>query len=522
MAVTLVGTVINTADAITGFNQGNISTDDDFVQGTGSIGLKASTGLNEIYTTTIASGPYNYNVGRLGEHIVMWFNTKTPISATGGLRIVVGNGTSRGSWNVDPRSFYKGGFVTAVVNTGRNFDNILAGSWTVGGNPAQLTNVTQVGGAFDTLTSIMGNFNNVQIDQFTTGFGVRVDAGTSGTPNNFASIITAENTNFWGWWSSFNGSNIGRGKIYIGPATGTATSWFEDSAFSTVFADSRVAVGFFEFAIRGANTTVRWNLANISAANPTNARWSLTIDAAGIAEFTDTSGVWRGSDTITLRSTATLNGTTLINGTSLIQNSATLSGITVSSANTATGVGYIQSNAPNLISNSSFTFSAGHAITITTPGTYTFTGNTFTGYGAGGTNSAAIYNNSGGAVTLNIAGGGGTPTVRNGAGASTTVVNAVSVRVTSRDAATNSPIVGARVYLVADTGGPATAGDVILSGVTNGSGVVENTGFAFLGNQPVTGRVRKSTSPILYKTAPLSGTITANGLEITAFQVQDQ
>jgi len=491
MAVTLVGTVVNTADAVTGFNQGNISTDDDFVQGTGAVGLKATTGVNELYTTTIASGPYNYNVGRLGEHIVMWFNTKTPITATGGLRIVVGNGTDRASWNVDPRSFYKGGFVTAVVNTGRNFDNILAGTWTVGGNPAQLTNVTQVGGAVTTTTSIMGNFNNIQIDQITTGFGVRADAGTSGAPNNFTSIITAENTNFWGWWSSFNGSNIGRGKIYIGPATGTASSWFEDSAFSTVFADSRVAVGFFEFSIRGANTTVRWDLANISAANPTNARWSLTIDAAGIAEFTDTAGVWSGSDTITLRSTATLSDTTLINGTSLVQNSATLSGVTVLSANTATGVGYIQSNAPNLISDSSFTFSAGHAITITTPGTYTFTGNKFTGYGAGGTNSAAIYNNSGGAVTLNITGGGDTPTIRNGTGASTTVVNAVAVRVTSRDATTTTPLENARVYLTAAAGGPATVGDVILSGLTNASGIVENTGFAFLGNQPVTGVVRK-------------------------------
>jgi hypothetical protein len=63
----------------------------------------------------------------------------------------------------------------------------------------------------------------------------------------------------------------------------------------------------------------------------------------------------------------------------------------------------------------------GHAIEITSPGTYTFSGNTFSGYGADGTTDAAIYNNSGGAVTINVAGGGDTPTVRNGTGASTTV-----------------------------------------------------------------------------------------------------
>ena len=37
--------------------------------------------------------------------------------------------------------------------------------------------------------------------------------------------------------------------------------------------------------------------------------------------------------------------------------------------------------------------------------------------GADGTTDAAIYNNSGGAITLNISGGGDTPTVRNGASA---------------------------------------------------------------------------------------------------------
>ena len=61
---------------------------------------------------------------------------------------------------------------------------------------------------------------------------------------------------------------------------------------------------------------------------------------------------------------------------------------------------------------------AGHAIKIVTPGTYTFTGLTFDGFGADGTNTAAVYNDSGGSVTI-VSDGGTTPTVRNGAGAST-------------------------------------------------------------------------------------------------------
>jgi len=61
----------------------------------------------------------------------------------------------------------------------------------------------------------------------------------------------------------------------------------------------------------------------------------------------------------------------------------------------------------------------GHAIQMSATGTFDFFGNTFTGYGADGTTDAALYNNSGGLVTLNLAAGEATPTVRNGAGAST-------------------------------------------------------------------------------------------------------
>jgi hypothetical protein len=83
----------------------------------------------------------------------------------------------------------------------------------------------------------------------------------------------------------------------------------------------------------------------------------------------------------------------------------------------------VTSSNPGYVSGCAFVSGGtGHALEITTPGTYTFSGNTFSGYGAAGTTNAAVYNNSGGAVTLNITGGGSTPTVRNGAVA-TTVVN---------------------------------------------------------------------------------------------------
>lgn len=432
MTVSLVGEVVNSCDATTGFNAGNISGDDDFVQGTGAIGVKNSAGTVEMYTTSLgATAPYDFSSGgsEFGWHIIMWFNSKSPIDATAGFRIVAGNGTDRGHWNVVPRGFYKGGFVTQVVDSARGFDSIAAGTWTVGGNPGQLTNVTQVGGVHQTPASIMGSFNNFQLDQMTVGLGVRVDGGTVGSPNTWETVRAAdEDTNFWGWWSSTQSQVVGKGKLFIGPATGSATSVFTDSAFAVIFADERVAVGFYEISTRGAGTDVSWNLGSISAAVPANSRWSLTIDAT-TNSFTDTNGTWKGADQLTLAATATLTGTTFVDCNKITQNGATLDGCVVLEANTADGVAFIESDDPSLISDCSFSFSDGHAIEITAPGTYTFDGNVFSGYGADDTNDAAIFNDSGGLVTLNVGGGGTTPTIRNGTGASTQVNSNVSVTV---------------------------------------------------------------------------------------------
>ena len=63
---------------------------------------------------------------------------------------------------------------------------------------------------------------------------------------------------------------------------------------------------------------------------------------------------------------------------------------------------------------------SGHAVKIATAGTYTFTDLNFTGFGADGTHSASVFNDSGGAVTINVF-GGNAPTVKNGTGSSTTV-----------------------------------------------------------------------------------------------------
>ncbi len=522
MAVTLVGEVVNNANSTTGYNTGGLSNDDDWVEGSlgaGAIGLKASNTTVEMYTTSLGAGaPYDYSSTgpEDGYHIIMWFNTKTPIDskANGGLGIVVGNGTDRGQWYVNPAGFYKGGFITRVIDTARDFDNIAAGTWTLTGNPAQLTSVTQMGGRFKTTTSIMGSFNNVQLDQFTTGLGLRVDAGTGASPNAFEDVrSTDEDTNYWGWWSSVQGAFLAKGKLFIGPATGTTTSVFRDNNVSVLWAEEDVAADFYEFDMRGANTECTWELLNISIGG--TARWGITLDSgmgSTTGGFTDTNSTFIGYGTLTLNQYAVLTGTNFIDGTRVVQNDAELDGIAVTDPNVTAGVAAILSDNPADIKNGTFTSNGtGHAIEIDTAGTYSFDNNTFSGYSTTVDNDKAVwFNPTGGTgnLVLNVINGGNisASSIRNSSSGSVTVNNTVTLQVNVADT-DGTAIEGARVRIE-----NAGTGAEITQGSTNASGVYSDSTYSYAGDVAVTTKVRLKG----YRFFRTGGTITSNGLTVGA------
>lgn len=433
MAVTLVGEVVNSADATTGFNVGNISGDDDFVEGTGALGLKASATTVELFTTSLgATAPYNFSSGggEEGDHMIIWFNTKTPINPTTGLTIIVGNETDRGRWNVLGSGFYKGGFVTRVIDPSRDFDLIAAGTWSLTGNPAQLSNITEMGGGFTTTTSIMGSFNNVQIDQMTIGTGVRVDGGTVGVPNTFETIRAQDqDVSFWGWWSSAVGAIVGKGKCYIGPETGSATSVFNHGNFTLLFADELVADGFYEILVRGAATDVDWFFPSIRTATSTSARWSVTVDST-TNRFADHDGVWFRPDIVTLNANSTLFRTTIVRGNKILQNGATIVGMDAFSTGSPINTGFLVTDDLDLTTESFFdSDGTGHAIELTSLGSGSMGwDNRLRDYAAsdGSTGNEAIWVNvSSGTLTINVASGADTPSIRT-AGAVVSVVAGLS------------------------------------------------------------------------------------------------
>jgi hypothetical protein len=180
--------------------------------------------------------------------------------------------------------------------------------------------------------------------------------------------------------------------------------------------------------------------------------WEINSAATNVATW-DFTGLVIVKANVTLRNVMTFSGMAFSNCPSLIFSGCTvtdckIAGVPATSASlttdASTAISYCTINvstvtagnhfvtlaSPSIFTYCSFTGGGGHAIRITTAGTYTFTGNTFTGFGADGSTGAAIINDSGGVVTLNITGGGSAPTYKNGTGTSTVINNSSTVTFT--------------------------------------------------------------------------------------------
>lgn len=225
----------------------------------------------------------------------------------------------------------------------------------------------------------------------------------------------------------------------------------------------------------------------------------------------DASGCTITNSSISLLTT--VNNALTVTSTSNINNCAFTTtgisaGIGMTSLSLTTGVP---------ISACSFTGSntSGHAIIITQPGTYSFSNLTFTGYGGtpgdnavanSGSTSAAVYNNSGGAVVIQ-ASGGTQPSVRNGAGATTDVQTSALLTVSGLVA--DSEV---RAYTGTD---PSTS--VLIGGTDSSTG----TSFSFTqSSSGVAGYIQ--IFHIEYQPIFVSLTYSGTDQTITVQQIKDR
>lgn len=498
---------------------------------------------------------------------------------------VAGSGANSPAYSTYPP---QGGYHIVAIDPG-----VTAWRETTDGTP-NLASVSHFYFAIEMASGAAKN-ENMALDAIDVGTGLTLTRGDGGDADGtFASFVTADqdnSSNRWGYASNPGGNIIARGLWTIGE-TATATE-FVDNTRDVSWPDGFHSAGSFGLIVNLGNASTAVTIGSTLRGQGT----TTSEDTRPVFLVTGTAGALTFTGRLSNFLEAALTSGCALNGADiqiarLIQGGASITDTTIRTtapANTATlrdptfGVS-------SGLRNSTFRQGGGHAIEIITPGSYTLTNLTFTNYGADGSSTAAILNNSGGEVTLNVS-GGTTPTVRN-VGASTTIVtNSKTVNVTVTDVETGSPIESARVLVEAAAGGtlpvaasvtiaavtttatvshashglvtgdkvvirgavnsdlyngvktitvltsgtytftmgssppsPATgtitATAVILSGVTNASGVVSRSDFPFVSDQPVTGVVRKGSAAPFYRQGVVGGTITSAGLAVPVALIQ--
>lgn len=280
-----------------------------------------------------------------------------------------------------------------------------------------------------------------------------------------SSIVNDEQNNRWGLFQAIDGGFLQQGSFQIG--SGSISCDFRDSNQNISINNTEyVSPSFNKFEFVNTGTNVEWTTININALG-TQAPGDFIITDNITGSFN--SCTFAGMGFFTMKPNSTFTTTTFRNCKQAIQSGSTFDSCTITEANVTSGSAFIISDNPQLISDSIFNYSEGHAIEITETGSFTFSGNVFNSYLADDTSGSALFNNSGGPVTMSIV-DASSPTVRNGVGSSTLVSADVAVTLTGMKDNTE-----VRVFDSA-TSNP----QVELAGVENATdGTTDNRSFTF-------------------------------------------
>lgn len=281
-----------------------------------------------------------------------------------------------------------------------------------------------------------------------------------------------------------NGAFFHQGLFQMG-TDAAAVDFRDTNRVVFIQATEKVSANFNRYEVRHASSRVDWTNISLSALG-TVSRGRFEVVANAVVNligctFTD-------MDTFVLQSNTTVDGTVFRRCEQITQGAAIINGGTLITRSTAP-VALLANNVNNVSDTSFVSDGTGHAIELTAAhagGNYTLTDVAFSGYAAsdGSTGNEAIYNNSGGAVTLNIS-GGNTPSIRNGAGATTTVVaGAVTVNL-SVTTATGAPIQNANALVYAAAGGSLPSAATVTITNSGTTATVSHTGHGLASNDKV-------------------------------------
>ena len=307
----------------------------------------------------------------------------------------------------------------------------------------ETTTSMEVGAYYVTLTKALGGGTNCHLDIIRYGIeGISIIDGTTGDRGTFAEIATADRDIVDGAGHGIlreytPGSYGAQGTIKFG-TTSTGDSWFDDSGFSLTFEDRLVADDKYKVVVLGNVTGGEETHLYLADGTIASARPGVEVDMSSTGINTlDLDGVnfVNLKNPITFPTDSSSYTHSVVNcgfsnvgqispGTVDFQfNSISAYDESFAAANGALLIDS-SSDVDNWSNNSFISAGTGHGIYITMSGIYTFTNNSYTGYAdQGGTETnRVVYNNSGGAVTINVD-GGDSPSYRNGTSSSTTISN---------------------------------------------------------------------------------------------------
>lgn len=334
------------------------------------------------------------------------------------------------------------------------------------------------------------------------------------------------------------------GSVVIGDATNDSNFVSENETM--VFPDRNVASDLYKLEFNSGTGTTDIDIAGMvcKTVNSTQAAEFLLDASYDSLSISGSSFITMGTMTLTPTvTTPTFSGNSFtgcgaatigldIDGCSFTDCNT----VTVNSGSDLTGCNFIESNASSsaVVSHLSqivecdfVSDGSNHAVELSSIGGGPMTWDaTLSGYVAGAagspvstssTGNEALYVNVGsGNLTISIADGADIPSVRTAGATVNIVANTVTVRVTARTTA-GTAVQDARVRLMR-----VSDDSVILGGLTNASGVIEDTAYTYTADEAVYGWARKSSVTPFYKEGPLSGTITSGGYNQTAILILDE
>jgi len=465
MAILDNRTVVDVTMASGNYTDGNTDTE-IFYQGSQSVGWQTSTTQTVVLynlggSTNVSNNTFYFLVncgvvGLLFSQASAGFTVRFAGTNTNNFFEVYVGGSD--FW---PGSF-AGGWTMFIVD----IEQASASPSNTGGTPPATTAIQYVGVTSETATVMTRNTNNTWLNGIwrlpAGNAGILVEGQNTGSVDwTFSDILSVSETNLWGSFrSAAGGAYVSNVPITIGNATDSVTHGFSDTNQALLWENSEFIVdGFYGINVLGSATNtvnVTWGIKSgtgndatgtqgvtvQSDANQTGTRWYLDVNDANIDSFNAYGCTFINGELFSLdQNNVEVISTAFVNCDEAVQslgsNTSLFQRNSVVNANTLDGTAFLKSVDLDNIKYNTFTFSDGHAIEITTLGAAltgeTFLGNNFSGYNATtGSTDAAIYNNSGQSVTINVTGGNLVDTsYRNGASATTTINNNVAITVTN-------------------------------------------------------------------------------------------